>query len=267
MANLIPNQHVYVKGAVQYSNISQLVDGDRLAARNQNRKYNLNPYVSVTVIDPEIITIGDEMNESSQSVKENRFYTTKKEPDTEHFEGMSQKYPASKHFVLPWVATTVMHSHVAKEHKLTKHQELKRGQEVILCLRTFQGSGNVGMSLDGVLAIIPENTPVEDAFETFGANNSITSDLRELGLTLENPPKDEPNDQPVRKINASDLPTGMTADKSNEKQDSNAAKSETNQAQETTDNSSTADDPWTEWDGTGDDSDDSAAANDSWFDN
>ena len=207
--NLVANQRVYISGYVQYCTLSHLIEGDQLDRMNQNRRYPLNPNAQITITNPALIAdTSGKLNQSATELRDHRFYTTKKEPNVQHFNGMSQKYPNTKHYALPWVAVADQKSHKAHQIKLGKGQELKRGQKVILCLRVFQGSGNAGVSLDGVVALIASGQNPEEILETYGGN-SIQSDLANLGLTIDNPAPIEPNDQPVREIKETELPTGM----------------------------------------------------------
>lgn len=238
-----PNQQFFVKGTVQFSDVSQLVDGARLEALNANSEYKRNPYTGVTVMNPEIVTLNGQKSETEQAVENKRFYQSKHD-DVLHFQGIRSKYPNSKRpYELPWIAVGDLSTKHVRQLELHKGEEISRGRNVILCMRTFKGSGRPGMILDGVIVPLTadeaKNNP-RAAFEST-ENRNISSELSQLGLTLDNPTvATEPTDIPAKHIDTKDLPDGLNADPSTEKQE---AKPEP--APSTNTQASSADqDPW-----------------------
>ena len=210
-----PNEQFFVKGAVQYSDVSQLVDGARLEALNANSEYKHNPYTGVTIIDPKIISLKKEKTETEQAVENKRFYASKHDDDL-HFQGTRSKYPNAKRpYELPWIAVGDLSTKHVEQVTLHKGEEISRGRNVILCMRTFKGSGRPGMILDGVIVPLTaeeaKNNP-RAAFEST-QSRSISQELSELGLTLDNPTMaTEPTDIPASKLDENDLPDGINAD-------------------------------------------------------
>ena len=262
-----PNEQFFVKGAVQYSDVSQLVEGARLEALNENSEYKRNPYTGVTVIDPKIISLKKEKTETEQAVENKRFYASKHDDDL-HFQGVRSKYPnAKRQYELPWIAVGDLSTKHVKQVTLHKGEEISRGRNVILCMRTFKGSGRPGMILDGVIVPLTaeeaKNNP-RAAFEST-QSRSISQELSELGLTLDNPTMaTEPTDIPASKLDENDLPDGINTDNTETETVTKPAPAQDEKPAETKSDDS---DPWadftdnTETDST---SDDDA---DAWFKN
>lgn len=213
-----PNQRFFVEGQVQYSDVSQLVDGERLEQQREIRSNdNLQPYTSVTVINPKIVTINGQKTETEQAVENNHFYTTKREPNVMHFQGTRNKYKnARRPYTLPWIAVGALKTKHVRQLQLHKGEEIVQGRTVILCLRTFQGRQNkVGTILDGVVVPLTDKEVVENPRAPFATrdNQDISQELSQLGLTLDNPAvATEPTDIPASKLNTRDLPGGFSTD-------------------------------------------------------
>lgn len=213
-----PNQRFFVKGQVQYSDVSQLVDGERLEQQREIRgNDNLQPYTSITVINPEIVTRNGQKTETEMAVESNHFYTTKREPNVMHFQGTRNKYKnARRPYTLPWIAVGALKTKHVRQLQLHKGEEVVQGRTVILCLRTFQGRQNkVGTILDGVVVPLTDKEVAENPRAPFATrdNQDISQELSQLGLTLDNPTvATEPTDIPASKLNTRDLPGGFSAD-------------------------------------------------------
>lgn len=205
-AKLQPNQFIFVSGVIEYSSIGSLVTGKRLEELNQYRKYPLPEHTSLQLIDPKIITPNGKMTESDEYVKEH-FYTTRKN-DGYHYEGFSKMFGSGENYRLPWVAVMKPGTKVARQYVLKKGEELDSGQKAVMCLRTFQGQGNNGISLIGVIVSSADGkTP---AIRNYGGG-TMRSALSEMGINLEGEVEpQEPTDIPPRQLSDSDLPEGMS---------------------------------------------------------
>lgn len=207
VAKLQPNQFIFVSGVIEYSSIGSLVTGKRLEELNQYRKYPLPEHTSLQLIDPKVITPNGKMSESDEYVKEH-FYTTKKN-DGYHYQGLSKMFGSGENYRLPWVAVMKPGTKVARQYVLKKGEELDSGQKAVMCLRTFQGQGNNGISLIGVIVSSADGkTP---AIRNYGGGGTMRSALSEMGISLEgNVEPQEPTDIPPRQLSDSDLPEGMS---------------------------------------------------------
>lgn len=258
-----PNQQFFVKGSVQFSDVSQLVDGARLEALNANSEYQRKPYTGVTVMNPKIVNLSGKKTETEQAVENKRFYQSKHD-DVLHFQGTRSKYPNAKRpYELPWIAVGDLATKHVTQVKLHKGEEIARGRNVILCMRTFKGQGRPGMILDGVIVpLSPEEnkTNLRAAFES-SENRNIDAELSQLGLTLDNPTvATEPTDIPASTLDTKDLPKGLSSDTTTETEPAPApAPAETAQTE------SNDQDPWADF---GDDTaDDSSDDSQDWFKN
>ena len=234
-----PNQQFFVKGSVQFSDVSQLVDGARLEALNANSEYQRKPYTGVTVMNPKIVNLSGKKTETEQAVENKRFYQSKHD-DVLHFQGTRSKYPNAKRpYELPWIAVGDLATKHVTQVKLHKGEEISRGRNVILCMRTFKGQGRPGMILDGVIVpLSPEEnkTNLRAAFES-SENRNIDS---ELSSTLD----------------TKDLPKGLSSDTATETEPAPAPA-------ETAQTESNDQDPWADF---GDDTaDDSSDDSQDWF--
>lgn len=209
MASIQPNQLFFIKGVIQYSSLSEKVTGDRLKQINENRKFKLPEHTSITLMNAEIMLPAnrDKKTESEEEL-ENKFYTTKKEPDVLHYQPISKVFNPEK-YQLPWIAVLKPGTNTANQYKLKRHQELARGQKAIAVVRSFEGQGNTGLALNGV--IVYSNNPNKPEIDDFGSTGSMRRALSDLGINL-GTVIEQPEESPDKQANISeaDLPNSMT---------------------------------------------------------
>lgn len=209
-AKLVPNQLVYVMGVTtDFSSLGQIVSGERLKQMNQFSNYPVKENTNITIKNPRIISTAKEMTSSEMWVK-NHFYVSKKNND-EEYRALSKVYNPDK-YRLPWIAVSKPKSHVAHQFFLKKGEELAKGQQVVLVMRTFKGNPNAGISLSGVV-VFTNNTnaqgEVEPIVRSFGSQGMIKQALRGIDITLEGS-VDQPTDVAPATIDDSQFPASMT---------------------------------------------------------
>lgn len=231
-----PNQNVFVKGLVTYSNLSKLTTGKALEKWNDNpyHKFSRNPFVSLQINHADILIPQNATETATDREMDDRLYEAKKSDPNggKHYEGVNQVYFAQtdtkevrdekiKNHRLPWIAVTDGKSGHCTQYYLNEGEELAVGTPVIMCFRTFQSnSGNVGLAMNGVVVVAPENK-----IQTESRGDSIHRTLDALGLTLD--PANKPS-----KLSEKELPTGATVDESKSDKSVSAPKSNGSQVPE-----------------------------------
>ena len=220
-----PNQNIFVKGLVAYSNLSKLTKDEALDAWNNNpyHRFDRNPFTSLEINHAEILAPNGNKTASDEEMESRFFEKSKSDPNGGyHYEGVNQVYFAPsdtleqrdqkiKEHRLPWIAVTDGKSGHCKQYFLNEGEELAQGDQVIMCFRTFQSkSGNIGLAMNGVV-VVTNGSPLRT--ENRGSNISRT--LNALGLILD--PENE-----AKKLQKSQLPQGAKVDE--EKQVANQSK-------------------------------------------